>query len=273
MRTGPVKNIVVVAVAWLLLTASMLCAESNLTCAALADRFHKAYTAWSNESFKAVADAADQALAEASCNPVDALYWKGVALFHRSLQRLGSQEHDEVGKDVKPWLEEAEQTFKALLEQDPEHGEAHALLANVIGLRIAGAPWTAMFRGGAVNRHKKLALEYASQDPRVYYLIGSSYYHAPALLKRNDLGLEYFLTSEKLYRAEQEQPPAPDQPRWGYPNCLAFIGAIYEHRDNVEKARAYYRKTLEQNPEHLMALEGLERLAEEKKEAQDEQPE
>lgn len=158
-------------------------------------------------------------------------------------------------------LAEAQESLERAVSEDPQDGEAHALLASVIGMRIAEHPLTSIWRGRAVMRHRKEALKLAPRSPRVHYLTGSSYYHAPAILGGRDRSLEYFLTAEPLFEEEALEPPDPLAPRWGRESCLSFIALVYEEQGNTQEALAYFRKALNVNPKDRLAREGLDRLS------------
>lgn len=224
-----------------------------------ADMFHASYLQWDDAGFERVIERCETALASSPGN-ADLWYWKGTAEFHLALHRIG--ETNAPRHRVVDLLKDARESFESLLEIEPEHGEAHALLANAIGLRIAQQPLSAVWRGAKVTRHKDRALERAPENPRVQYLLASSYYHAPHILKGKDRGLDRFLRAEELFEQEAARPAEPGDPRWGHNSCLAFIGRIYEDMGELRKARDYYARALEINPDGKMAGEGLARVRE-----------
>lgn len=234
-------------------------AEPAAELAAAVAFFHEAYAAWDGAGFGVAADRFD-AVAERQPTSAAAHYWRGAALFHRCLYRLGTtggKADRALGRD----LEAAETALAGAVALEPGNGEAHALLATVIGLRIAANPMTAIWRGPAVMNHKNRALALAPRSPRVQYLLGSSYYHAPAILGGREQSLKYFLAAVPLFEEERRQPAAAAAPRWGYNSCLAFIGRWYEDAGDKVAAADYYRQALAVNPRDGLAKEGLGRLA------------
>lgn len=217
--------------------------------------FDAAFAGWSREGFVA---AGQVFAAEARRNPrsFPAYYWQGVAAFHAALcsREEGS---GEFGGRSAGYLEESGSALESALKINPEDAECHALMGTLIGIQIMRHPLSAVWRGPLVRRHQRLALKYGPANPRVHYLIGSSYYHAPAMLGDRQQALAYFLKAESLY--EQEARVAADrlQPRWGHSSCLTFIGKLYEAAGDSRKAGHYYRKALEVNPRDQLAQQAL----------------
>jgi len=104
-----------------------------------------------------------------------------------------------------------------------------------------------------VLRHQRLALQKGPDNPRVQYLIGSGYYHAPGFLGDRKQALVHFLNAESLFAKEAAGGGDPLQPRWGRSTCLTFTGKLYQEAGERDKAMACYRKALEANPRDKLA--------------------
>jgi tetratricopeptide (TPR) repeat protein len=225
------------------------------------ETFRVAYFAWDADGLQ---DAADRTAALCRRNPrwAPAQYWCAVCEFHLALQ-AAERKDGASRKAAAGHLDRAETCLERLLELDPGHGEAHALLGAVQGMRIAGNRLSAVWRGPAVKRHQGRALKLAGGNPRVHYLAGCSFFHAPALLGGRRKGLKHFHAAEKLYAAEQAATPHPLAPRWGRSSCYAFLGKTYEDEGKRERAVDYYRRCLAINPRNRIAIKGLAALEKE----------
>lgn len=217
--------------------------------------FDTAFAEWSCEGFVA-AGRVFAAGARREPRSFQAYYWQGVAAFHAALcsREAGS---DEFGGRAAGYLQEAGAAFESALKISPEDAECHALLGTLAGIQITRHPLTAVWRGPLVRRHQRLALKYGPDNPRVHYLIGSSYYHAPAILGDRRQALTYFLKAEVLFEHEASLPADPLRPRWGHSSCLTFIGKLYDASGESRKADQYYRKALKVNPRDRLAQQAL----------------
>jgi tetratricopeptide (TPR) repeat protein len=217
--------------------------------------FRSAFDDWSYEGFVA---AAEQCAAVAQVAPTSfpAFYWQGVADFHAVLW-CGKPERGELrtrSAQRTQRLERARNAFEEGLRLKPDDPECHALLSALLGIQIADHPATAVWRGPQVLRHQRLALLNGPDNPRVHYLIGSGYYHAPGLLGDRKQALVHFLKAEGLFEKEAATAGDPLQPRWGRSSCLTFTGRLYEEAGDRDKAVTCYRNALEANPRDKLAL-------------------
>jgi tetratricopeptide (TPR) repeat protein len=213
--------------------------------------FNSAFDAWSYEGF---VDAAGIFAAEAQANPTSSLafYWQGVADFHAVLW-CGRQEGAVARNRAEMRLQLARKSFEAALLLKPNDAECHALLSALMGMQIAQHPSSAVWRGPSVLRHQRLALRNGPDNPRVHYLIGCGYYHAPSLLGDRQKALAHFIKAEPLFDEEAAKPPVPIQPLWGRSSCLTFMGKLYEEAGDQARAEQYFQKALKANPHDQLA--------------------
>jgi hypothetical protein len=217
--------------------------------------FGAAFDAWSYEGFVAAAEAFS-AEGQACQTSFPAFYWQGVAEFHAALwcqRQEGAGARDRAAERVR----RAGVALESALRLRPDDAECHALVSTLIGMQIADHPGSALWRGPRVVRHQRLALRYGPGNPRVHYLIGCNYYHAPAPLGDRQQALAHFLEAEPLFDREATTPADLLQPRWGRSSCLTFIGILHEESGDRAGADLYYRKALQANPRDQLAQEAL----------------
>ncbi len=222
--------------------------------------FNEAYSGWDGDGFRRAAEQL-RAAGERMPESVPAHYWHGVARFHHALYLLDGEQS---GKKVRRALDAAEDALERSLELDEESGEPYALLSAITGLRIGLNPLSGVWRGSRFQSRADRALELSPENPRVHYLLGTNYYHAPRRMGGKEKAREHFLKAETLFEKERAAEAGPLQPRWGYDACLAFLGDIYREEGDREKAREYFRRTLAVNPNHRPARENLRKLEPEK---------
>lgn len=222
--------------------------------------FDNAYSNWDGDGFRRAAEQL-QAAGEREPGSFPAHYWHGVARFHLALHLLDGERP---GREVRRALDAAEDALERALELDEESGESYALLSAITGLRIGLNPLSGAWRGSQFQRRADRALELSPENPRVHYLLGTNYYHAPRRMGGKEKARGHLLKAAALFEKERAAGSGPLQPRWGYDACLAFLGYIYREADEREKARDYYRQALAVNPDHGPAREKLRELEPEK---------
>ncbi|MBE7558525.1 O-antigen ligase family protein [bacterium] len=171
----------------------------------------------------------------------------------------------EVDKLVKNELEaerEARRQLYRVLDFSPDHGEAHFLLARVLGtttefaeaqreLRLAAKTWgnpgvdlqsgNLYFVNNELARAREKWQKLADLHPkmeRIHYMIGLTYYRAGNL----DRAREEFETDLK-YHSDQEYAK----------EVYFYLGEIARMKEEWSKAEGYYYKTLNKSKHHFYA--------------------
>ena len=217
------------------------------------------YDEWNIERFMRAEELFEKASNKARDNYLP-YYWKGVAQFHIILFYLGDRTPGIEKDKVKKVIENAIADLEKAIALNPNDSESYALLGTITGMKIGGKPISALWLGSKVMRCKKQALSLNPENPRVHYLTGASYFHAPGILGGVEKSLEHFLRAEALF--EQEAIAGKDslKPQWGYSACLAFIAQVYVKVGNKKEAEHYYKKALRINPHDKLAQKGLAQL-------------
>lgn len=224
--------------------------------------FNEATDEWNRQRFED-AGAIFAAAQQREPNRVDPLYWEGVVQFHLVNLTLFGVEEQRDKDGAKQYLRRGMAVLEEAVEIDNQHGESHALLGTLIGISIYINPLRVITitRGKDVFKHFQLASQMTPENPRVYYLAGTSYLFTPAFLGGGvEKGVEYLLQAERHFLKEAEQPAKLTEPRWGFSTCLAFLGRAYMEQDHHELARRYFVRALERHPGYQLALSGLEML-------------
>jgi len=222
--------------------------------------FTAAYQAWDGARFSAAAELFRQATTNGTPSATN-FYWLGVAHFHRMLQIQNQPAPATNLADASTAMDAALASLNRAVKLDPRHAESHALLGTLYGMKIAGNLVRAAWFGPRVEKHRKAAVEFGAENPRVRYLLGTCQFFTakkPAAWRE---ALATFLAAENLFAAEAQRSVQPLEPRWGCASCLTFIGRTYELLDQRKEAADYYRKALARQPSDHLAEEGLARVA------------
>lgn len=221
--------------------------------------FDEAYCAWNLAGFKHAADIF-QAACASHPDSYEACYWLGAARFHVFLHRERDAERPANRAELKQLSHQAEVPLVRAIELNSADSESRALLGTLAGIRISLSPWMAISLGKKVTAYKEAAQRNEPANPRNYFLIGTSYFHAPGILGGQDKALDSLLKAEQLFMAEAGMDPQPLKPAWGYGACLTFIARTYQRMAKDSEAAEYFRKALAVNPQDLQAREGLKKL-------------
>jgi tetratricopeptide (TPR) repeat protein len=254
-----IRSIAIFFVASLAASAGPVEEDANPTnrLEAIVAAFESAQRTWSRDGLLRAQPRLEQACRDLP-GSATALAWKAANEFHLVLNYLTAPVDDASRKQARVFAKQATATLEQALTLRPDAAECHALLATVTGLRIQDSPAASLWLGPKVMRHKKLALQYGSDNPRVQYLVGTSLYYAPALAGGGrDRALEHLLRARALFEQEQKQPQTPLQPVWGYDNCLSFIGRVYQSTGDRRRAADAFAAALQVNPSNGMALAGV----------------
>jgi tetratricopeptide (TPR) repeat protein len=225
------------------------------------DEFNRGYDEWNVERFHRAAEIFEGEITREPANYLP-YYWKGVAQFHMILFYYGDGEQPKDEEKVKASIAAALATLEQAVALNANDSESYALLGVITGMKIAERPVSAVWLGSKVMKYKKQALASDPENPRVHYLTGTSYYHAPGILGGREKSLEHFLKAEELYEREISAGKDPLQPQWGYSTCLAFTAKVYVKAEEIKRAEAYYAKALRVNPNDKLAQKGLADLQE-----------
>jgi len=221
--------------------------------------FTEAYRTWSGDGLAKSGEAFADAVRR-DPHSADARYWLGVSQFHRMLYFQHHPKAKTMEKHADAQREAAIGTFERLLEIDPNHAEAHALLGTLLGMKIQGGMFRAMRYGPALQRHQKKALHSGPKNPRVRYLSGVGLFHVAKNAADYRKALAELELAETLFAGEVKKKQDGLHPRWGQSSNLTFKGLALEKLGRKKEAVAEFRRALVMHPADQKAKNALHRL-------------
>lgn len=146
-------------------------------------------------------------------------------------------------KAVKTLMDGAQKRLETYLKAQPDHAEAHALLAGIYGIQIGMSPMKGMTLGSKSSRHLERALELAPDNAFVNYLKGSNLYYTPSTW-----GGDVAESVVRLELAKSNYESCDPNHSWEYLATLALLGQAYHHQEQTDRAAATYRLALQTEP-------------------------
>ena len=225
--------------------------------------FTAAYQAWDGARFGAAAELFRQTTTNAPASSTN-FYWLGAAEFHRMLQLQTPPAARTNQHAATAAMDAALTALSSAAGLNPRDAETHALLGTLYGMKIDGNVLRALRFGPRVQAHRKAALQFGAENPRVRYLLGTCLFFTAKDPAGQRAALASFLAAEKLFAAEAQRSAGPLEPRWGRSTCLTFTGRTYELLGEPTRAADYFRRALAQHPADHEAKAGLARVTEAK---------
>lgn len=154
---------------------------------------------------------------------------------------------------------DAEKHLEKAVELEPSWGEPYALYATLMGIEIAFDMNQAMTLSIKSNQYFKKALELEPENPRINLLKGVSVLYTPEQYGGGAEAAKNILDkSVSLFEKENIQDPL--MPSWGKDEAYTFIAMAYNLKGESEKARDFFKKALDINPELRLAQDELKKL-------------
>ena len=246
-------------VAAMTVTATPL--RQELSWSELTERLERAALAGSGQELRAVRiDLLRQLMQPAERAPAQSLLEYAIAYAGYRLASLS----DVPEREQTDLLDDAVERLEALVDDDLEDTEAHALLGSLYGLQIGWDPSRGVVLGVRASRALNRAEAAAPDNPRVPLLQGISAFNTPA---RFGGGLD---RAERLLRRSlhlfSREPVDKPWPNWGRFDAHVWLGQTLARQNDPSGARAEYDAALSLAPDSgwvkfvlLPALNGMSR--------------
>ena len=226
------------------MTAPALPLRQELAWSELTERLERAALAGSGRELRAVRiDLLRQLVRPAEQAPAQSLLEYAIAYVGYRLANLG----DVPEQEQADLVDDAVERLEALVNDDPEYTEAHALLGSLYGLQIARDASRGVVLGVRASGALDRAEAAAPDNPRVALLQGISAFHKPA---RFGGGLD---RAERLLRRSLElfsrEPLDKPWPNWGRFDAHVWLGQTLARQNDPSRARAEYDVALSLAPD------------------------
>ena len=228
------------------MTAPALTLRQELACSELTERLERGALAGSVRELRAVRiDLLRQLMRPAEQAPAQPLleHASAIAYVGYRLANLG----DVPEQEQVDLVDDAVERLEALVNDDPEYAEAHALLGSLYGLQIGRDASRGVVLGVRASGAHDRAEAAAPDNPRVALLQGISAFHKPARFGGGLARAERMLRrSLDLFSREPVDKPWPN---WGRFDAHVWLGQTLARRNDPSGARAQYDAALSLAPD------------------------
>jgi tetratricopeptide (TPR) repeat protein len=148
---------------------------------------------------------------------------------------------------AEKYLELAENNLERLEALNAGASITHAYKSAFYGFKIGLSRMRAPFFGPRSVRHARLAMEHDNRNPMGYIQYGNSQFYMPAVFGGSKKeAIVYFQKAQDLM--EQDGDIKHD---WNYLSLLTLIAQSFEEMKEHDRAKEYYEKILEIEPQFL----------------------
>ncbi|MTI89520.1 MAG: tetratricopeptide repeat protein [Balneolaceae bacterium] len=162
--------------------------------------------------------------------------------------RLGTLPTEDGSEPKSEWLDTAVDHLKKAIETDRDFAEAHALLSSVYGMKASGV-FSGMKYGPKAQSAIDKSIALSPYNPRIYLIDGIGTFFKPSMFGGGtDKALKLFQKSASLF--DEYQPASALAPSWGHAEVYAWIGQVYEKKEQIGKAKEAYQKALDIDPNY-----------------------
>jgi len=246
-----------------LLLAGSLLAQNELLTESI-PLIHNGFEQWDESQMVQGKALLERALAVQADDP-DVLYWIAFADYRLVIRTFYNNSQADEDKAEK-LIDHALNCLEKANEKRPS-SEAYALMGSLTGMSIQFNPISGMWKGPKSNGQFADAIKLNPENPRAYYLQGIGKMNTPEMFGGGAVkAIPSFVKAVELFEKEATAASAPVTiPRWGYSECLAFLGNAYLATKDYDNAKRYFEQALAINPNARLAKNGLAKLETEKK--------
>lgn len=172
----------------------------------------------------------------------------GAKSFQKAIALYGLLSNTMATMDEETFDENVDQTIdllKEIIDQDPNHGEAKAVLSATYGLVMAYSPMKGMLYGSKSSSLVESAQGIAPNSPLVQKLFASSKLFTPEMFGGSPKkAVVSYEKSIELYEKESLEN------NWLYIDALVGLAMAYQKTGRESDAKATLEKALKIEPEH-----------------------
>ncbi len=142
-------------------------------------------------------------------------------------------------------LDETIELVQQILEKQPDHAEAHALMGGLYGLKIGLRPARGIYLGPRSSKHIQIATSEKPDHPAGWVEMGNAKFHTPTLLGGSIAeAIKCFSKAVSLFNDN----PVIKKYNWLYLHSLAWLAQAYEKESKNAQALLIYQKVLDYEP-------------------------
>lgn len=203
----------------------------------LQSQFYQAYLNISLEMWK---DGISKLEAEYKKTKNPELLYQIANAAYGSLGTCFAKKNEDAAEEM---VETSENYLKKFIKANPDNADAKALMAGIMGMKIALSPMKGMFLGPKSDGLLSEAIKLNDASAQVNFQKGSSLFYTPEMFGGDK---EKAIVHLELARQAHEKNSTIQN--WEYLNTLATLGQCYQGVGKLEVAKTTYQTALEVEP-------------------------
>lgn len=183
-------------------------------------------------------------------------YWRGYLEY-----RLATFCFEQAARESEAakHIDKALSRLENAVRSDPADEESFALLGTLTAMKIKLNLLSALWLGPRSDGYFDKAEKLNPENPRLHYLKGIITFYKPEFAGGGARkAAAFFKHATSLFESEAtEEPGDALRPRWGYGECLYFLGRACLGEGKKEEARGWFTKANEIDPESKLLQKAL----------------
>lgn len=153
------------------------------------------------------------------------------------------------------YVDQTTDLLKQIIDSDPKHGEAHAVLSATYGLAMAYSPMKGMFLGSKSSSLMEKAIILAPESPLVQKLYAGWKLHTPSMFGGDeDEAVKAFQKAIQLFEKGETAN------NWLYADALVWLAISYQKIEKKEDSREVLTKAVSFEPDFYWAKSLLAKM-------------
>ncbi|WP_370090142.1 tetratricopeptide repeat protein [Ekhidna sp.] len=176
---------------------------------------------------------------------------KAIAMYGLLNNTMATQDEETFDANV----DQTKDLLKEIIEKDPDHGEARAVLSSVYGLVMAYSPMKGMLYGMKSSSLMEEALKLQPESPLVQKLYGGSKLYTPEMFGGDTK--KAALAFEKSIELFEDGDTTEN---WLYTDTFMGLAMAYNKMGEKEKSKSTLERAIEMEPQYHWAKSVLAKM-------------
>jgi len=222
------------------------------------EKMKTGFNTWNPQLLKQARDIFLNLLVKESGNNRYLIYYIALSDYRLTTYYIASNRPE----DAENCIQDGKKYLEKAMKTNPSIGELDALYASLLGYEIALHQEKGMVLGMKIYQYFAQAFKKSPNNPRVNLLKGLSVFYTPETYGGGaNNALEYLEKSVDLFAKEIIKNRV--EPSWGEEDAYTYLGMVYKQKKEFTKAKVYFKKALQLNPDFFFAVKELSEIGKE----------